>query len=86
MPGLDGQKMSKSYGNTITLREDAESGHAQAEAHADRSGADSPHDPGDPAKCPVWQLHQVYSDERLQAWVQKGAAAPGSAAWSASSR
>jgi hypothetical protein len=77
MPGLDGQKMSKSYGNTITLREDA-----AAVTHKVRRMPTDParirrSDPGDPDKCPVWQLHQVYSDETCQAWVQQGCRSAG---------
>ena len=29
-------------------------------------------DAGDPARCPVWQLHEVYSDEPTKSWVQSG--------------
>lgn len=72
MPGLDGQKMSKSYGNTIALREPPE----QVE-HKLRTMPTDParvrrSDPGDPDKCPVWQFHMVYSDEGVKDWVQKG--------------
>jgi tryptophanyl-tRNA synthetase len=77
MPGLDGQKMSKSYNNTITLRED--------EASVTQKIKRMPTDParvrrtdvGDPEKCPVWQLHQVYSDDACRAWVQKGCRSAG---------
>ena len=77
MPGLDGQKMSKSYNNTITLRED--------EASVTQKIRRMPTDParvrrtdvGDPDKCPVWQLHQVYSDESCKAWVQQGCRSAG---------
>ena len=34
-------------------------------------------DPGDPAKCPVWQFHKVYSDEATQQWVVKGCTSAG---------
>lgn len=72
MPGLDGQKMSKSYGNTIALREPPE----QVE-HKLRTMPTDParvrrSDPGDPDKCPVWQFHLVYSNEEVKDWVQKG--------------
>ncbi len=77
MPGLDGQKMSKSYNNTITLRED--------EASVTQKIRRMPTDParmrrtdaGDPEKCPVWQLHQVYSDASCKAWVQEGCRSAG---------
>ena len=72
MPGLDGQKMSKSYANTIALREDP----AQVEQKLRTMPTDPARvrrtDPGDPEKCPVWKLHQVYSSEDVREWVQKG--------------
>ena len=72
MPGLDGQKMSKSYANTIALREDP----AQVEQKLRTMPTDPARvrrtDPGDPEKCPVWKLHQVYSSEEVRSWVQKG--------------
>lgn len=72
MPGIDGQKMSKSYGNTIPLREDP-----QVVEQALRTMPTDPArvrrtDPGDPGKCPVWQLHEVYSDDDTCGWVQEG--------------
>ena len=77
MPGLDGQKMSKSYNNTISLRED--------EASVTKKVRTMPTDParirrtdaGDPGKCPVWQLHQVYSNAETKEWVQKGCRSAG---------
>ncbi|MCU0833756.1 MAG: tryptophan--tRNA ligase [Chromatiaceae bacterium] len=77
MPGLDGLKMSKSYGNTIALRDDP----AQVEKALRTMPTDPARvrrtDPGDPAKCPVWQFHQVYSDAPTQAWVQEGCRSAG---------
>jgi len=77
MPGLDGQKMSKSYNNTISLRED--------EATIDKKIRTMPTDParvrrtdpGDPEKCPVWQLHVIYSNETINAWVKEGCKSAG---------
>jgi len=72
MPGLDGQKMSKSYHNTISLREDP----ARIEQKLRTMPTDPARvrrsDPGDPEKCPVWKLHQVYSDDKTREWVQQG--------------
>jgi len=72
MPGLDGQKMSKSYGNTIALREDP----AEVEQKLRTMPTDPARirrtDPGDPNKCPVWELHKVYSDDSTKHWVQDG--------------
>jgi tryptophanyl-tRNA synthetase len=72
MPGLDGQKMSKSYNNTITLRESAESVTKKVRSMPTDPARVRRTDPGDPAKCPVWQLHQVYSDTACKMWVQEG--------------
>jgi len=72
VPGLDGRKMSKSYGNTIGLREEP----AEVVKKLRRMQTDPArvhrHDPGDPEKCPVWDLHKIYSDDATRAWVDKG--------------
>ncbi|MCP9759419.1 tryptophan--tRNA ligase [Aquitalea sp. S1-19] len=77
MPGLDGNKMSKSYGNTIALREAPESVSKKVRAMPTDPARVRRTDSGDPAKCPVWQLHQVYSDEATREWVVKGCTSAG---------
>ena len=72
MPGLDGQKMSKSYNNTISLRESADSVAKKIKTMPTDPARVRRTDVGDPAKCPVWQLHEIYSNEATQAWVQNG--------------
>jgi tryptophanyl-tRNA synthetase len=72
MPGLDGQKMSKSYGNTIALREDADSIRKKIRTMQTDPARVRRNDPGDPDKCPVWQFHQIYSSAEIQQWVQEG--------------
>ena len=72
MPGLNGQKMSKSYNNTITLREDADSVTRKIRTMPTDPARVRRTDPGDPDKCPVWQLHLVYSDDKTKEWVQQG--------------
>jgi len=72
LPGLDGQKMSKSYGNTIGLREDAEVVTKKIRTMPTDPARVKRSDPGDPDKCPVWQFHLVYSDPETRAWVQQG--------------
>lgn len=72
MPGLDGQKMSKSYNNTISLREEPEAITKKIKTMPTDPARIRRTDPGDPAKCPVWQLHEIYSDETTQQWVQNG--------------
>lgn len=77
MPGLDGQKMSKSYGNTIPLREDPEVIEKSLRTMPTDPARVRLTDPGDPGKCPVWQLHEVYSDDDVQNWVQEGCKSAG---------
>jgi len=72
MPGLDGQKMSKSYNNTITLREDEVSVAKKIRTMPTDPARIRRTDPGDPAKCPVWALHQVYSDDATKQYVVAG--------------
>ncbi|MGD2118724.1 MAG: tryptophan--tRNA ligase [Chromatiales bacterium] len=72
MPGLDGQKMSKSYNNTIALRDDPATIEKQLKTMPTDPARVRRTDPGDPAKCPVWQLHAVYSDDAVLDWVQHG--------------
>lgn len=77
LPGLDGAKMSKSYGNAIAMREEP----AEVERKVRRMPTDPARvhrsDPGDPEKCPVWQFHKVYSDEATRDWVVKGCTTAG---------
>lgn len=72
MPGLDGQKMSKSYNNTISLREPADVVAKKIKTMPTDPARVRRTDPGDPAKCPVWQLHEIYSNTATQEWVQAG--------------
>lgn len=77
MPGLDGQKMSKSYGNTITMREDRATVEKKVRTMPTDPARVRRTDPGTPEKCPVWQLHLVYSDEPTREWVQQGCRSAG---------
>jgi len=77
VPGLDGQKMSKSYGNTIALRDDPHQVEQALRTMPTDPARVRRTDPGDPDKCPVWQLHLVYSDEGVKAWVQEGCRSAG---------
>jgi tryptophanyl-tRNA synthetase len=72
LPGTDGRKMSKSYNNTISLREDAESVRKKIRTMPTDPARVKRNDPGDPEKCPVWQLHLVYSDEKTREWANQG--------------
>jgi len=77
MPGLDGQKMSKSYNNTIGLREEPDAIVKKIRTMPTDPARVRRMDPGDPDKCPVWPLHQVYSNEETQKWVQAGCRSAG---------
>ena len=72
MPGLDGQKMSKSYNNGIFLRDSA----IEVEQKVNKMVTDPARvrltDPGDPNKCPVWNLHEIYSTPDQLDWVVDG--------------
>ncbi len=72
MPGLDGQKMSKSYNNTISLREDPAVVEKKLRTMPTDPARVRRNDPGDPQKCPVWPFHEVYSDDKTRKWVQEG--------------
>ncbi|MEX0731927.1 MAG: tryptophan--tRNA ligase [Aquisalimonadaceae bacterium] len=77
MPGLDGQKMSKSYGNTIALRDEP----AEVERKIRTMPTDPARvrrvDPGNPEKCPVWDFHKIYSDQSTRNWVWEGCTTAG---------
>jgi tryptophanyl-tRNA synthetase len=77
MPGLDGQKMSKSYGNTISLREDPDNVSKKIRTMPTDPARGRRTDPGSPDKCPVWQFHLVYSTPEVRAWVQQGCTTAG---------
>jgi tryptophanyl-tRNA synthetase len=77
VPGLDGRKMSKSYGNTIGLREEPDSVTKKLRAMQTDPARVRRSDPGDPDKCPVWDLHKIYSSEETRSWVQKGCRSAG---------
>jgi tryptophanyl-tRNA synthetase len=77
LPGLDGRKMSKSYGNSISLREDPESVTKKIRTMPTDPARVRRSDAGDPLKCPVWQLHEVYSDPNTKEWVMKGCTSAG---------
>jgi tryptophanyl-tRNA synthetase len=72
MPGIDGQKMSKSYGNTISLREEPDAVAKKIKTMPTDPARVRRNDPGDPEKCPVWKLHQVYSSEDIKSQVVEG--------------
>jgi tryptophanyl-tRNA synthetase len=77
VPGLDGRKMSKSYNNTIGLREEPDSVAQKLKTMTTDPARVRRTDPGDPEKCPVWELHKIYSDDSTRKWVQDGCRSAG---------
>ena len=77
LPGLDGQKMSKSYGNAILMREEPKALTEKIRRMPTDPARVRRSDPGEPERCPVWQLHLAYSDEARREWVQKGCRSAG---------
>jgi tryptophanyl-tRNA synthetase len=75
--GLDGRKMSKSYGNTIGLREDPDTVASKLQTMQTDPARVRRTDPGDPEKCPVWDLHKIYSSEETRRWVNEGCRSAG---------
>ncbi|MGH8605823.1 MAG: tryptophan--tRNA ligase, partial [Gammaproteobacteria bacterium] len=77
MPGLDGEKMSKSYDNTIALRETPQAVEQKLRTMPTDPARVRRQDPGDPDKCPVWKFHQIYSGDDTKNWVQQGCRSAG---------
>jgi tryptophanyl-tRNA synthetase len=77
VPGLDGQKMSKSYGNAIFMREDPAEVTKKIRTMQTDPARVRRSDPGNPENCPVWPLHKIYSDEATRQWVVQGCTTAG---------
>lgn len=77
LPGTDGRKMSKSYDNTIRLRDEPKVVEKKILTMPTDPARIKRTDPGNPEKCPVWQLHEVYSDTGVKDWVQTGCRSAG---------
>ncbi len=77
LPGLDGAKMSKSYGNAVLMRDEPALVDKKIRGMTTDPARVRRTDPGDPEKCPVWQLHEIYSDEGTRDWVVKGCTSAG---------
>ena len=72
LPGLDGQKMSKSYGNVILMREEPKALTEKVRRMMTDPARVRRSDPGEPKRCPVWQLHKIYSSSEIQSWAAHG--------------
>ena len=77
VPGLDGEKMSKSYNNTIILREDPDSVTEKIRTMKTDPARVRRNDPGNPENCPVFALHEIYSDEQTRTWASQGCTSAG---------
>jgi tryptophanyl-tRNA synthetase len=77
LPGTDGTKMSKSYGNAILMRDEPAEVTKKVKAMTTDPARVRRTDPGDPQKCPVWQFHKVYSSEATREWVVQGCTTAG---------
>jgi tryptophanyl-tRNA synthetase len=77
MPGIDGQKMSKSYGNTVAMRDEPEVVTKKIRTMPTDPARVRRTDAGNPDNCPVWQLHQVYSDDSTRQWAHQGCVTAG---------
>jgi tryptophanyl-tRNA synthetase len=77
VPGLDGQKMSKSYGNAIMMREEPADVTKKIRTMQTDPARMRRTDKGDPNRCPVWPLHEIYSDSATREWVVKGCTTAG---------
>jgi len=72
MPGLDGEKMSKSYNNIIALREEPGVVESKIRTMQTDPARVRLTDPGEPGNCPVFALHQVYSNQEVLDWCTTG--------------
>jgi len=72
LPGTDGRKMSKSYGNTIGLADEEPVVRKKLKTMMTDPARKLRTDPGDPAKCPVFDLHKVFSTDETRAWAAEG--------------
>ena len=77
VPGVDGRKMSKSYNNTLGLREEPDLIQKKLMGMMTDPARKRRSDPGDPEKCPVWDLHKIYSDPETLGWVEEGCRSAG---------
>ena len=77
LPGVDGRKMSKSYDNAIRLRESPAVVEQKVRTMVTDPARMRRTDPGEPDKCPVFALHEVYSDADVKAWATAGCRSAG---------
>ncbi len=72
IPGLDGRKMSKSYGNAITLSETDEEIRKKTKVMVTDPARKRRTDPGNPDVCPVYDWHKLFSTRATLDWAARG--------------
>jgi tryptophanyl-tRNA synthetase len=77
MPGTDGRKMSKSFGNALFLRDNPETLAEKLRPMLTDPARKRRKDPGDPEKCPVFDLHAAFSPEASREWAAAGCRSAG---------
>jgi tryptophanyl-tRNA synthetase len=77
IPGTDGRKMSKSYGNAIFMKDDPATVREKLRTMVTDPARKRRSDPGDPDKCPVFDLHKAFSPPETQAWSAAGCRSAG---------
>ncbi len=77
LPGLDGQKMSKSYGNALLMCEEPKALTDKLRRMMTDPARVRRSDPGEPERCPVWSLHQIYTTPEVRDWAASGCRSAG---------
>ena len=77
IPGTDGRKMSKSYGNAIYLKDDPETIRQKLKPMVTDPARKRRSDPGDPEVCPVFDLHKAFSPQETREWAAQGCRSAG---------
>jgi tryptophanyl-tRNA synthetase len=72
VPGTDGRKMSKSYNNAVYMKDDPEAVRQKIKTMVTDPARKRRSDPGDPDKCPVFDLHRVFSPKETREWAAQG--------------
>ena len=72
IPGTDGRKMSKSYGNAIYLKDDPATIREKLRPMVTDPARKRRTDPGDPDLCPVFDLHKAFSPQDVREWAAAG--------------
>ena len=72
LPGTDGRKMSKSYGNTVELFDSPEIVDKKIARMQTDPARVRREDKGEPENCSVWEMHKVFSDNETRAWAEAG--------------